>query len=228
MAAAPVGIAPQWTVSTGQWIMTPSSPRRSRCRCLGRPGKRGYCAPLSQPPSKQRSEASGVNTLQLGRRLRGYRDATNQADLQKSSEEDVANNSQKGCSLNAEILFFSHDSTKEFRQYRASSLSSQPNHHRPHPFESSTFIPRTSSRPTPGVRIIRLLSWGNVCETRRTSTLRIQALHRCRGWGCDMEHLIRGEVYDDARTAASNLLLAGVRDARLTSMFKLGETAQGT
>lgn len=71
-------------------------------------------------------------------------------------------------------------------------------------------IPRTPSRPTPGVRIIPLLSWGNVCETRRTSTLRIQGLHRVRGWGYDMERLVQGGLADDARIAASNLLHVGV------------------
>lgn len=79
--AAPVGIAPQWTVSTEQWIMTPSSPRRSRCRCLGRPGKRGFCAPLSQP--------SGVSTLQPERRLRGYRDAANKRIFKNHRRGDL-------------------------------------------------------------------------------------------------------------------------------------------
>lgn len=105
--AAPVGIAPQWTVSTEQWIMTPSSPRRSRCRCLGRPGKRGFCAPLCQPPSKQRSEASGVSTLQPERRLRGYRDAANKRifkNHRRGDLKDIAHSSQKGC-LNAKYLF---------------------------------------------------------------------------------------------------------------------------
>lgn len=80
--AAPVGIAPQWTASTEQWIMTPSSPRRSRCRCLGRPGKRGFCAPLSPQQATKRSQWS--QHLAAGTAIARLSRCRQQADLQKS------------------------------------------------------------------------------------------------------------------------------------------------
>lgn len=182
--------------------MTPSSPRRSRCRCLGRPGKRGFCAPLSQPPSKQRSEAGGVSTLQLGRRLRGYRDAAKQADLTKMSARrhgghrpELPKRWYLEGMLNS--TFFSRSN---------SGVPAAPYHLTFPPKPTSIdVIPWTSHRPTPG----HVMFVDTICETLRSSTSQIQGHHRVQGWGYDIECMTRAEVSGDMRRAALNPLLVG-------------------
>lgn len=171
---------------------------------LPMPGTSGEAGPLcaiEPAPSKQRSETSGVSTLQLGRRLRGYRDAAKQADLTKMSERrhgghrpELPKRWYLEGMLNS--TFFSRsNSGVPAAPYQLTF---------PHTPTSIDVIPWTSHRPTPG----HVMFVDTVYETLRSSTSQIQCHHRVQGWGYDMDCMTRAEVSGDMR-AASNPSLRG-------------------